>query len=77
MVEGFQTCTLCKTPWLRRVKVNIHMGNLGAEEYIATNRNGAGFRRAIYMILQFRSTVSCQLAMLQPRIYTTYKYTSI
>jgi len=34
MVEGLQTRTVCKTSWLRSVKVNIHMGNLGEDEWI-------------------------------------------
>lgn len=34
MVEELQTRTVYKTPWLRSVKVNLHMGNLGADKRI-------------------------------------------
>jgi len=34
MVEELQTRTVYKTSWLRSVKANLHMGNLGADERI-------------------------------------------
>jgi hypothetical protein len=34
MVAELQTRTVCKTPWLSSVKVNLHVGNIGADKRI-------------------------------------------